>query len=167
MLGLRKSLTNTITANSKRKRVNKLLLHKAGFEKNQNVLLYGDISKQLVFQTLKKLAPNGMVYIIGRNKQLVYFHKLNHGKFKNRVVVNPFFNDLPDNSLHHMLVANASLNLEVVRPLAIKARQILKPDGQLIVIDDKISRKELIALEDQIHWFRHDSESDLLIFKKK
>ena len=151
----------------RKRHYSKQIIKSSGFLTNHNVLLYGDISKQLVKQTLKTISPNGKLYIIGRNKEFTRFNKYTRGKFENRVILNPFFDDLPSDSLHHILVANASINIQIVKPLAEKARDILIENGQLIVIDGNISRSSLIALENQISWFKHIPDSKLLIFKKQ
>lgn len=148
------------------KKQNSSWMKHAGVAKNNHVLLYGDVSKKQVKHTLRKVAPNGKVYVIGRNKQMVKLKKLLSGKYKSRVILNPFFNNLPENSLHHILIANASIDLKVIKPLALKAHTILKPQGQLIVIDPKIAPEALITLENDIPWFRHKTGEKILIFDK-
>ncbi|MBI9067692.1 MAG: hypothetical protein JEZ09_10400 [Salinivirgaceae bacterium] len=130
------------------------------------ILLYGDISSKIIKHTYNLIKPNGQIFVIGRNIDLIRFNKFTRGKYKKNVIVNPYFETIPENTLNHILIANMSLNLNKVVHLAKQAHSKLKLNGQLIVIDNNISKQELIALNKNIPWFRLKLNSEALIFEK-
>ncbi len=142
------------------------LVNECSFKPGQQVLLYGDISVKLVKLVLKAVGKSGKVLVIGRNKHLTRYRKLRHSKYQLQVVINPFFEDLSDHSLHALVISNARIDAELVLPLAILANSKLKSKGRLLIVANKTATKNFIELGKQQADFSLTSSSGLLEFQK-
>lgn len=142
------------------------LMNACSFKAGQQVLLYGDIPVKLIKRVLKAVGTNGKVLVIGRNNHLTRYRKFTRGSYQQQVVINPFFENLPEDSLHAMLVSHASIRSDEALPLARQASTKLKSKGRLLIIANKASAKALIGLSNQQTDFTHVNSSGLLSFQK-
>ena len=142
------------------------LVNACSFKVGQQVLLYGDIPVKLIKHVLKAVGPSGRVLVIGRNNHLTRYRKLTRGSYQHQVVINPFFENLPEDSLHAMLISHASISSDEALPLARQASAKLKSKGRLLLIASKTSAKAFIELSKQQTDFKHVNSSGLLSFQK-
>lgn len=142
------------------------LVNNCSFGPGEQVLLYGDVPVKLIKRVLKEVGTSGKVLVIGRNNHLTRYRKLIHSKNQERVVINPFFENLPDDSLHAILISHAKIESETVLPLAEQASRKLKSKGRLLIIANKSSAKALIGFSKQQTDFTLVNNSVLLSFQK-
>ncbi len=145
---------------------NKQLVFDTGIRKNHNVLPYGEVSKSLIKETIKAVGKNGAIYIIGRDGSLIKYKSFIKKKYSNRVFINPFFENLPVNSVDYILTFNAKLDYVNVSPLAEHGHSILKENGEVIIFDDTNTWDELIILCQQTPLFKHIKNDKILRFGK-
>jgi hypothetical protein len=136
------------------------------FGPGEQVLLYGNVPVKLIKRVLKEVGTSGKVLVIGRNNHLTRYRKLIHSKYRERVVINPFFENLPEDSLHAILVSHASISSDKGLPLASQASAKLKSKGRLLIIASKTSVKVVIELSMQQTDFTLVNNSGLLSFQK-
>ncbi len=145
---------------------NKQMLLDTGISKNLNVLLYGQVSKNLIKDTSKAVGKNGKIYIIGRDGSLTTYKKFTKKKYENRIIINPFFYNLPINSVDYILTFNAKLDYVNVATWAEHGHSILKEKGEVIIFDDTNTWDELIILCQQTPLFKHIKNNKILKFGK-
>jgi hypothetical protein len=142
------------------------LVNLCSFKPGQQVLLYGDVSLKLVKRVLNSIGKNGKVLVIGRNSQLTRYRKLMDSKYQHQVIINPFFENLAEDSLDTILVFHAKFKPDELLSLAGQTAQKLKHNGRLLIIANKISSKALIGLSKQQTDFTLVKSSGLLSFQK-
>ncbi len=146
---------------------NKQIVFDAEIKAGENVLLYGDVTSKLIKETLKAIGKQGKLYVIGRNQGVLKFRQFTRPKYAERMMVNPFFEDIPENCLNLILIVNAIINIDIIPSLAIHAQKALKEGGRISIIDDQTPWDDLIKLGQKFNWLQLVEGKRILTFNKK